>query len=180
MASSVVGSQQLGAALSKALAAVGPENRKKALMRGGLVLERWMKENIKKHHLIDTRNLTNAVTAEPEGSSTVTIGPRNVVYAAIHEFGGTIKPKAGKYLAIPVTAAARQAGSPRSMGGLHFQLVAGGAALVDEGGDIQYVLKTSVTIPARPYVRPALDEHGQEAVGEVAKAIKILLPGGGS
>jgi phage gpG-like protein len=172
----VVGQQELDKAMTKALAALSPENRRKAMKRGGVVLEGWIKVNIQKQGLIDTGNLRGAVSAENDSDDVVSVGPRNVSYAAIHEFGGTIRPVNAKYLAIPVTKAARYAGSPRRFGGrLHFQTVAGGGALVDEDGDIQYSLKRSVTIPARPYVRPAVDEHGKDAVTEIGDVIVMLL-----
>lgn len=65
--------------------------------------------------------------AKPEGDGVRgTWGVRDVVYARIHEEGGTIRPKNAKALAVP--------------------LPEGGIALVQ-----------SVTIPARPYLRPAAD-----------------------
>jgi hypothetical protein len=57
-----------------------------------------------------------------------TWGVRDVVYARIHELGGTIKPKTAK--------------------ALRFQLDDGTFAVVKQ-----------VTIPARPYLRPAADEE---------------------
>ena len=47
--------------------------------------------------------------------------------------------------------------------------------MVDGGGTIQYILKTSVEIPAQPYLRPAADEHGEEAQAEVGKALAIEI-----
>ena len=172
----VVGDKQLDKAMTKALAALSPANRRVAMLRGGVVLEGWMKVNIQRQGLIDTGNMRGSVSAETESDDVVSIGPRNVQYGAIHEFGGTITPKNSKFLAIPVTRAAKYAGSPRRFTGkLHFQLVAGGGALVDEQGDIQYSLKRSVTIPARPYIRPAVDEHGDDAVNEIGDTIVALL-----
>jgi phage gpG-like protein len=172
----VVGQKELDVAMIKALKALDPVNRRRALKRGGVVLEGWMKVNIQRQGLIDTGNMRGAVSTEEESDDVVSVGPRNVQYAAIHEFGGTIRPVNAKYLAIPVTKAARYAGSPRRFGGkLHAQMVAGGGALVDENGDIQYALKKSVTIPARPYVRPAVDEHGMDAVTEIGDAIVLML-----
>jgi phage gpG-like protein len=51
----------------------------------------------------------------------------NVVYAAIHEFGGTITPKTGKYLRF-------------------------------KNQDGREVFVRSVEIPARPYVKPSIEE----------------------
>lgn len=50
--------------------------------------------------LQDTGRLRNSITYElrPGG---VRVGT-NVIYSAIHNFGGTIRPKRAKYLAIPV------------------------------------------------------------------------------
>jgi phage gpG-like protein len=50
----------------------------------------------------------------------VTIGT-NVNYAPIHQFGGVIRPKRAKFLAIPLTVEAKRAGSPRNFpGGFRF------------------------------------------------------------
>ena len=179
----VAGTKRLSKKLVQLLALVKPKQRQIAMMRGGMVLEAWMKRNVQAQHLIDTGNLRGSITSEIEGETAVTIGPRNVKYAAIHEFGGTITPKNAQFLAIPVTNEARYAGSPRRFPGqLHAQMAGGGGALIDENGDIQYALKRSVTIPARPYVRPAVDEHGTEAVKDIRDylnaKIKEIAEGG--
>lgn len=173
MSAILAGQHQLQQGLQNLIRAASPPQRKHALMQGGLVVERWAKKNIRQHHLIDTRNLTNSVTAEPEGTD-VTIGPRNVVYAAIHEFGGTITAKKAQYLAIPVTGDAKAAGSPRSFPGtLHAQGFGGAVGtLVDEAGHVQYVLKKSVTLPAKPYLRPALVEHTDEINEAIAADLR--------
>lgn len=169
----VAGTKRLSQKFVKLLTMVEPRQRQIALMRGGMVLEAWMKRNVQAQHLIDTGNLRASITSEIEGEKAVSVGPRNVRYAAIHEFGGTITPKKGQFLAIPVTTAARYAGSPRRFPSrLHAQMAGGGGALVDENGDIQYALKRSVTIPARPYVRPAMDEHGADAVKAMRDYLK--------
>jgi hypothetical protein len=72
--------------------------------------------------------------------------------------GGTIEPKNAKFLAIPISDAAR-AGSPRMMGNLAYvQSIKGQPMLVDSTtGTVHYLLRKRVTIPARPYLRPAAD-----------------------
>lgn len=98
-----------------------------------------------------TRRLRNSLSYQATESS-VAVGT-NVVYAAIHQFGGVIRAKAGPFLSIPVTPAARAAGSPRNMTGLHVvQSVKGQFMLVNEKGVVQYLLKKQVTIPARPFL----------------------------
>lgn len=115
----------------------------KAVRAGGLALIGWIKVNINNRGLIDTGNLINSVLEDQFGqsglSAWVTVGP-HVVYAAIHEFGGVIRPTNGPYLV--------------------FQ--------TDDGN---WVATRSVTIPARPYVRPAIDEHG----GEIVETIAFIL-----
>jgi len=46
--------------------------------------------------------------------------------------------------------------------------------MYDDGG-IQYVLMTSVTIPAQPYMRPALDDNEDRAKNEIGKALVQLI-----
>jgi hypothetical protein len=47
--------------------------------------------------------------------------------------------------------------------------------MVDDSGRVQYVLKTSVTVPAQPYMRPAFDEHKQDAIDDMGRAFKALV-----
>ncbi|AEQ50753.1 hypothetical protein [Pelagibacterium halotolerans] len=73
------------------------------------------------------------------GGTKGTWGVRDVVYARIHEDGGTIKPRNADKLAIPQPD--------------------GGVVFVDE-----------VTIPARPYLRPAADTEYPKLAGRIKKA----------
>lgn len=89
----------------------------------------------------------------------------NVVYAAIQEKGGTIRPKSAKALAVPVHPDARKAKGPRDFDDLTMIQRSGHApVLVRSAGkrkartDIMYVLLKSVTLPARPFLEPALDD----------------------
>jgi hypothetical protein len=81
------------------------------------------------------------------------IGGQAVPYARIHEFGGTILPKRGKFLAIPLgpvlTAAGVARGGPRQYPGLRLN----GRLLVDADGKAFFLLVRSVRIPARLGVR---------------------------
>jgi len=76
----------------------------------------------------------------------------NRVQARIMQEGGTITARSG-LLSIPITAEAKRAGSPRNMPGLHFLGKKGSnkGVLVDRDDQVQYVLKPSVKIPARPF-----------------------------
>lgn len=76
--------------------------------------------------LVDSARLRNSMTYEA-GAGEVTVGT-NVIYAAIHQFGGVIKAKTAK--------------------GLSFT-VPGFAA---EGGQEDFVNVQSVTMPPRPFV----------------------------
>jgi HK97 gp10 family phage protein len=100
---------------------------KEAVQAGGFILEGEIKIHIEKQNLVDTGNLLNSIQQKEirvqDTTAEVEVGT-DVVYAAIHEFGGVT----GRNYA--------------------------------------------TTIPARPYMRPAVDEGKQriiEAVGEVLK-----------
>jgi len=143
---------------------------------GGFVILNAARQNIRDQGLIETRTLSRSLHEEvSERSSTraaVDIGT-NLVYAAIHEFGGTIRAKATKYLAIPV---GNYTGSPRKYGDLRVRKTgAGNLVMVDAGGKVQYVLKKSVVIPAHPYMRPAYDEHKQDAIDDMGRAFKSVV-----
>lgn len=140
MAEIVAGSHKLNKKLMALMAQVEPSQRQVALMQGGFVIEAYAKDNVRSQHLIDTGNLRASITTEPDGDEAVTVGPRNVVYAAIHEFGGTITAKNAPYL--------------------RFKTADGAWHSVK-----------SVTIPARPYMRPALDEHKKTVNAAVAATL---------
>lgn len=171
----VVGVRELNDKLRELTRQVSGPQLQKAMMQGGLVIERAAKQNVRKQKLIDTGNLRDAITAEPQGYNVVVIGPGNVIYAAIHEFGGTITPKSATYLAVPMSDTARATGSPRGMPGLRFVPTASGGVLMDRAGTAHYALVKSVTIPARPYLRPALDEHGGKAIEAIEETLRGFI-----
>lgn len=143
---------------------------------GGLVILNATRDNVKKQGLILTRTLSRSlheeVTMEGNSVAVDAIGT-DLEYGAIHEFGGTIRPKTAKYLAIPV---GDYMGSPSKHPDLKLRKTRNGnLVLVSPSGQVQYVLKASVEIPARPYLRPAIDEHGGEAVQEMGTAFAKLV-----
>lgn len=85
----------------------------------------------------------------------------DIIYARIHEFGGTIQAKGGG-LAVPIHADAKRASDqgrgPRDFNDLTYISRPGKPPLLvrDKGGqwDIMYVLPKSVVMPARPVWRP--------------------------
>lgn len=100
-----------------------------------------------------------------EKNPRVRVGPSlfRVPYARIQELGGTIIPKKGRALAVPIGAAGRKAardagGSLRSLN-LIFIPRKGQAPLLAKkvGKRIKplFILLKSVTLPARPYLKPA-------------------------
>lgn len=120
--------------------------------------------------LSQTRRLRNSITGLATGT-TATVGT-NVVYAAIHQFGGVIRAKAGPFLAIPVTPTARAAGSPKNMDGLHVQQTAGGQfVLANDKGQTQFLLRRQVKMTARPY----LGVSGGDAAEIIRIAEQYLL-----
>lgn len=87
----------------------------------------------------------------------------NLEYAALHQWGGTIRPKHAKALAIPLTKEAAKYSSPRdfpralgmvSRAGHPPLLVENKKETGSKGAQaiFHYVLKASVTIPARPFL----------------------------
>ncbi len=143
---------------------------------GGLVILNAARQNVKDQDLIRTRTLSRSlhqeISMQGPSMAIAEVGT-DVEYAAIHEFGGTIRAKTAKYLAIPV---GNYRGSPLKHPRLKIRITnAGNLVMVDPSGRVQYVLKTSVEIPAQPYLRPAFDEHKGEAIDDMGKAFKKLV-----
>jgi len=112
-------------------------------------------------------------------------------YARAQELGGVIEPVTSKFLRIPTENAMTAQGIDKMPGPLRatapegfFQLVrtkAGRLMLVhDVGGrnarsEIWYWLVPRVTLPPRPFLRPAVDEAMKVASTRIAKAIRRAL-----
>jgi HK97 gp10 family phage protein len=97
------------------------------------VFVRAIQEKIKERGLIDSGRLRASVEAQALDDRNVIVGVLNLVYAAIHEFGGVIQAKDG--------------------GLLRFRTKDG-----------QWHAVKEVTIPARPYMRPAFFENIDKAI----------------
>jgi phage gpG-like protein len=142
---------------------------KTALARAGEVVRLYATNNIRDWNLIDTGALVNSISVSVKTASKSVWIFSNMVYAAIHEFGGTIYPTNAKHLSVPLTATARDIGSPRNFPGeLHMQ----GHTLADADGEPQYALVSAVEIPAEPYLGPAVTEHMDEIETAFADAIR--------
>lgn len=102
-----------------------------------------------------------------EKNPRVRVGPSlfRVPYARIQELGGTIVPRKGRALAVPIGAEGRKAardagGSIRSLNLIYIKRKGGQAPLLAKsiGGNAikpLFILLKSVTLPARPYLKPA-------------------------
>lgn len=74
-----------------------------------------------------------------ENDREATVGPRTVIYARIHEYGGIITPQRARVLAFEV--------------------------------DGKMIFARRVTIPARPYMRPAYDSKRRAAQEAMSKQV---------
>lgn len=92
----------------------------------------------------------------------VDIGSFGVVYARIHEFGGKIVPKRRKFLTIPQERAF--VGRSALNFDLDYGLLDGKPYLFTKQKKAAYRLVRQVTIPARPYLRPAFRQNEDFAV----------------
>ena len=136
---------------------------------------------------VNTGRLKNSIQIDgsrlKDKNPMVRIGT-NLVYARINEFGGRIGPRNAKALAVPIGVEGRRAS--RQAGGSirHLDLAyiprngkAPLRARVNMDGSIKplFVLKKSVTIPARPYMRPSLELAKKKMVKEAGKALRRAI-----
>ena len=142
---------------------------------------------------VRTGNLRSSVTMATESTSSSERvylraggGQRDVRYAALQEYGGTVVPVNAQYLAIPLAAAKTRAGvsryaSPRDVPGLFIiKSKAGNLLLVRRKGkknklEPMFVLKKSVTIRGKHYMRDALTAMSDAAPEVINKAVDTAL-----
>lgn len=107
--------------------------------------------------LLNTAVMAQGVTAKMQGDELTlrSTAPQ----ASLQHFGGTVTPTRGQFLAVPLTAEARRAGSPRAFPRpLDFRRKGGPRAkgrpgvMLDDAGTAQYALVKSVTLPPRPWL----------------------------
>ena len=190
----VIGTKELGAKVERMDEAVQGEKLELATVSGALIIVNAAKANVKSQGLIDTGTLRRSLHVGGHSEKTPDfsagddysdvgglvktptrvemLAGTNLVYAAVNEYGGTIRPASGKYLAIPTGS---YAGSPRDEGLVLKPLAGGGFALVEWDGNVAFILKESVEIPAKPYLRPAFDNNKDKAQNEIGKALTILI-----
>lgn len=159
-----------------------------------LEMERGSKDLATARLRVRTGNLRRSITTTSEirGDSVVLThraggGVRDVVYAAIQEYGGTVTPRHGKYLAIPVGRALTPAGvpryhSPRQVHGLQFRRSGGGNLVaglpVGKGGkrfDVLFWLVKSVTIRGKRYLRDPFERVAADMPQRIADAMVTRL-----
>ncbi len=129
----VVDTRELKIKIAELKRSVSGRAMRQSLLAGGSVVEAEAKRNVRGWGLIDEGRLRGSIAAEAISDHEVLIGT-NVIYAAIHEFGGTITPKRAKYLRF------------------YWKEIG------------QWVTTKKVTIPPRPYLRPALDENKDKVI----------------
>jgi phage gpG-like protein len=116
-----------------------------------------------------------------EGAHAIRVGT-NVEYGAIHEYGGTIRPKNVRFLTIPLTHVAERAvggatamnlfvWSPGGWGETAFLASATARRLT-----LHWLLAREVTIPRRPWLNPAIQYyvHTDQAERAIRWAIKTV------
>jgi HK97 gp10 family phage protein len=117
------------------------DNLEAAATAGALVLENAARDKAPYKTGTLKRSLTHETIEKSPDAAYVAVGT-NLEYAAVQEFGGTIKSKSGY--------------------------------LVFQTEDGQWHSVPSVSVPARPYLRPALDENRGRIVDEVKRVLKGL------
>jgi phage virion morphogenesis protein len=117
----------------------------------------------------------------------------NHISAGVHQFGGTIKPKKAKLLAIPLTKEAKRAGSPRNFPRPLVAIIgkSGEGVLIEAPprrggsakgkkpaakgkGKAQFALVKQVIIPARPFLgfsAPLMDRIERLLIDTVLKQV---------
>lgn len=172
------------------------DDRSKAIYRSfrtaALVVESKLKQNVSNRYLSRrsgrlASSIGSLITTEKTGlKATIGSGVRQggrLPYANILETGGKITPKNGSALTIPLPAAKTAAGAPRftasqvKQGATKYtsSFVSKGVifGIVGKKGKPVplFVLKTSVTIPAKYWMSKTAEESSQDVVKTILNTI---------
>jgi HK97 gp10 family phage protein len=173
-----VGFPELMNALKLMSDAVAEKHLKTAALAGGLPIQNAAKEKAPRKTANLVRSIHEMVVTAGKDYVQVAIGT-DLIYAAIHEYGGEIVPKHGKFLAIPLTKTA-ETYKPRDYPEpLHVVIGKGSSSgvLMTAGNEVIYALVKKVTIPAHPYMRPAFDEQQEKALATMGDVLGKLIDG---
>ncbi|USS94003.1 hypothetical protein M8332_06870 (plasmid) [Fructilactobacillus ixorae] len=98
--------------------------------------------------------------------------------AMVNEVGATIRPKKGQFLCIPANKD-MVGKSPKDVKGLFRPKGKNVLALANKSGGIKvmFILKKSVTIPPRPFLRTTMTKYAQEWSGVVQTEVQKILVG---
>jgi len=110
------------------------------------------------------------------------IAGQGLAYARIQEYGGTITAKNTEFLAIPLDAAKTDAGvarfAPRQAEGEGYKTFVAKSIIFGRrpGEDAVplFLLRRSVKIPARPYMRPAMKDFQPRILRDIARAVNLV------
>ena len=134
----------------------------------GKLAQSWQIGAIEVHGLTDVRG--------PVGS--------NLAYAAIHETGGTIRPRNARALTIPISPLAARKRARDFPGAFILQARDGNAFIALRTGgarsariDLLYLLKRQVTLRARRYVSNALKDVEPQLEPILGRAITAAIAG---
>lgn len=131
-------------------------------------------------------------TVSPQGSTTY--GRLGYLrhpppWIAVHEgwpdsrASTTIRPRRAQYLAIPLTDEARRVGSPRQFPGALFAARSKRGNLllfqrVGQGIEPVYLLRSEVSVPARPALRPTVERFAPLLRDDLGAAVRLLITKG--
>lgn len=165
------------------------------LQRGALFGEGLAKENLSTQLAVRTGNLRRSVQGGSEDRDGPVLfiraggGTRDVRYAAIQEHGGTVLPKRGRFLAIPVNGALTASGvakkGPRDYGKqLHFVRSRNGGLLVRTTGkgkrarsEVYFLLVRSVRVRGVGYLRAAFAVTRERTIDSLKARVAEALGG---
>jgi len=153
-------SVDLGAAITRAGIMLALEGQRHAALGvtdapGGL---RVRSGNLRRSIKGVVKSVSGAKSVDIRLSAGGGVGRGLVNYAAIHEFGGTISAKGGGFLRFPAQTGTSHTGSEVHRG-------------------TEWVMVRSVTIPARPYLQPALWHIADKATEVMSLTIADAIRG---
>ncbi|HZP46270.1 MAG TPA: HK97 gp10 family phage protein [Candidatus Binataceae bacterium] len=149
-----------------------------------------IRRNLKATHKMRSGDLARSIAAEEIVESGTEISGRvgsNLEYAEIQERGGTIHAKNVKNLTIPLDAMLTGRGIARGTArnviddpgsfGYERTFFRNGILFGSSDGEVTplFLLKPSVTLPARPYAAPAAEEIRPQMIDKVQRSLAALM-----